>query len=118
MKTTDLSYLKINSNNNKDFISDMIRTFLKQTPEFIEELKGNIGNWIEFRKTFHKLKPTIKMMGMYEAEKIVRSIDELFDSTKTNAPEEQVMERFTKLEAECEKAYHELEEYLEKDKDI
>ncbi len=63
---TNLEYLKQLSDDNCEFIADMIQTFLNQTPQFIEELNQAYQNenYAELKKLAHKMKPTFPMLGI------------------------------------------------------
>ncbi len=62
----DLSYLKKMSNNNQEFINEIITTFLESMPGSIAEINQNAteGNWEQVAKVVHKIKPTITLMGI------------------------------------------------------
>jgi len=63
----DLSYLRKMSNNNQDFIDEIIGTFLESMPTNISEIAQNAtaGNWEQVAKVVHKIKPTITLMGIH-----------------------------------------------------
>lgn len=63
---TDLSYLKSISDNDPDFIIDMINTYIENTPVFISELKQLMyqEKWAEIGDLAHKMKPSIEFMGI------------------------------------------------------
>jgi PAS domain S-box-containing protein len=63
----DLTYLKKVSNNNEEFIKEIISTFLETMPKTIEDIKANLAdkNWIQVGKVAHKIKPTITLMGIH-----------------------------------------------------
>jgi PAS domain S-box-containing protein len=70
----DLSYLRKMSNNNQDFINEIIGTFLESMPGNINEINQNAaqGNWEQVAKLVHKIKPTITLMGIHSLkDKIV-----------------------------------------------
>jgi len=70
----DLSYLRKMSNNNQDFIDEIIGTFLESMPGNINEITQSAasGNWEQVAKIVHKIKPTITLMGIHSLkDKIV-----------------------------------------------
>jgi PAS domain S-box-containing protein len=107
-KATNLSYLYEASAGNKKFMSEMINIFLEQTPGFINHLKdtSNEKNWLEFRKTMHKIKPTIIMMGIHELENDIPKIE---NSVKKEVALDKIPSLIAKMESICARAYKELE---------
>lgn len=70
----DLSYLRKMSNNNQDFIKEIIGTFLESMPANVNEINQSAdqGNWEQVAKLVHKIKPTITLMGIHSLkDKIV-----------------------------------------------
>lgn len=65
-ETIDLSYLKKMSNNDKEFVDEIINSFVLNTPKAIKEIKSylNSENWIKMEEQVHKIKPTLTMIGM------------------------------------------------------
>jgi PAS domain S-box-containing protein len=112
-KVTDLSYLNDASAGNKNFISEMIHIFLEQTPGFINHLKKTCAekNWVEFRKTMHKIKPTIIMMGIHS---LANDIPRIENSVKKETNLEEVPSLVAKMESICGLAYAELNVELAK----
>lgn len=64
----DLTYLKKVSNNNQEFIQEIINTFLETVPKTIEDINMLVEekNWVQLGKVIHKIKPTITLMGMHQ----------------------------------------------------
>jgi PAS domain S-box-containing protein len=112
-KIIDLSYLHEASAGNKAFITEMISIFLEQTPGFINHLieTSKEKNWLEFRKTLHKIKPTIIMMGIHSLEGDVPKIE---NSVKKGVDLDLVPALVDKMETICKKAYEELKTELKK----
>lgn len=63
---TDLQYLEQVSYGDKDFIKNMINTFIHETPAHFEQLQTyfNTASWSDFKETAHKMKPTFQMVGI------------------------------------------------------
>lgn len=61
----DLKYLEELSGGDKDFINEMIETFVEETPKDVAHLKEQLEakEWVELGKTAHKLKSSVKMFG-------------------------------------------------------
>ncbi|MBO9701110.1 MAG: response regulator [Sporocytophaga sp.] len=112
-KHTDLSYLINASDNNAGFIKQMIEIFLKQTPDFLRELRDfhDKHDWENFRKVMHKMKPTIKMMGINELNKDVEFIE---TSVKQQQNLSEVSAHLTTIDTVCKASFQELELELQK----
>jgi HPt (histidine-containing phosphotransfer) domain-containing protein len=70
----DLSYLKKVSNNNGQFILEIIASFLESMPNTVEDIKTQLAqkNWEQLSRVVHKIKPTITLMGIHHLkDKIV-----------------------------------------------
>lgn len=103
----DLSYLKEASGGNGSFIKEMILLFLKQTPDYLEQLKANYGesDWENFRKIMHKLKPTVTMMGIKKGEELIKKIEV---RVKGQTELETVGPDLLQLETICVRSFDEL----------
>lgn len=112
-KHTDLTYLINASDNNAGFIKQMIEIFLKQTPDFLHELRTfhDKQDWESFRKVMHKMKPTIKMMGIHELNKDVEFIE---TSVKQQQNLSEVSAHLSNIDTVCRASFHELQLELEK----
>lgn len=81
-----LAYLSDIADGSKEFMVEMIDIFLKQTPDYLQELETGIAHqdWSTVAEIAHKIKPTFTFIGveqateaMSEIEKIARSGNEL-----------------------------------------
>ncbi len=74
----DLSYLRKMSNNNQDFINEIIGTFLNSMPGSVAEINLNAeqGNWEQVAKLVHKIKPTITLMGIHTLKDKIISLEQ------------------------------------------
>jgi HPt (histidine-containing phosphotransfer) domain-containing protein len=71
----DLSYLKKVSNNNGQFIKEIVASFLESMPHTIEEIEEQLAqkNWEQLARVVHKIKPTITLIGIHHLkDKIVQ----------------------------------------------
>ncbi|MCW5912188.1 MAG: response regulator [Cyclobacteriaceae bacterium] len=84
----DLSYLRKMSNNNQDFINEIIGTFLDSMPNSISEINQNSssGNWEQVAKIVHKIKPTITLMGIHSLKDKIALLE---NEAKTNPGSQQ-----------------------------
>lgn len=105
---TDLSYLNELAAGNITFIRRMITVFCEQSPELINQMlmAAHEKNWPFLRTVAHKMKPTLKMMGIQEGEMILKKI-EIF-GYGANTDINQLYSKLKKLQNLCELAYIEL----------
>lgn len=84
----DLAYLRSVSDNNQDFLQEMIQTFVQSIPPVLEEMKASLGmkNWKKLSRLAHQIKPSFSLMGMEELRNTVSYIEENADH-KTNLSE-------------------------------
>jgi HPt (histidine-containing phosphotransfer) domain-containing protein len=112
MKTCNLDYLKSHSANNPKFVIEMIQMFLKDTPEYISEMKKclAVSDWKGLHKYMHKIRPSIDLIGMpKEIGSMAKQIDE-YCREQTNL--ELIPEMFTTVDQAFTKVYVELENEL------
>jgi len=90
-KSFDLSYLRSISNNNEDFIKEMISTFIQTLPITIAEIKTALHNenWEGVGRGVHKIKSSITLIGLSEAKSMAVEIEGL---AKTNQPTERLFQ--------------------------
>ena len=65
-KLYDLNYLKKVSDNNEEFIREMVQTFVNSIPEVLQELEEAlaINDWDRISRLAHKVKPTFTLIGL------------------------------------------------------
>jgi len=80
----DLAYLKNVSNNNQEFINDMLTAFLESIPKSIEEIATNIDNkdWLGLTRAVHKLKPSLTLIGLHTTREKAAGLEELTEQGK------------------------------------
>ncbi|MEQ8425309.1 MAG: ATP-binding protein, partial [Cyclobacteriaceae bacterium] len=85
-ESVDLNYLKKISNNNTEFINDIINSFVLNTPKALDEIKKYIEekNWAKMEEQVHKIKPTLTMIGMPKARESAIEIEALTRSQDDN----------------------------------
>ncbi len=74
----DLTYLQELSGGDKDFIGEMLQTFLGETSEMLNNLK-EVENGDDHERTYqiaHKLKSSLRMIGMEQAAQLCIQIEE------------------------------------------
>ena len=84
----DFTYLRSISNNNEDFIKEMIQTFVQTIPGILAEMSVCVAekNWEKLSKLAHQIKPSFTLMGVDELRSTIAFIEEN-GSQKTNLSE-------------------------------
>ena len=74
----DLSYIYEISDHDRDFIKEMLLTFLKITPESLDQIETakNADNWKEVGRVAHKIKPTIMLIGNDVLTKQIKKLEQ------------------------------------------
>ncbi len=111
-KICNLDYLKSHSPNNPKFLSEMIEMILKQTPEYISEIKRCLANsdWNGMHGNIHKIRPSIDFMGMPKDISHAAKIMDEYAATQQHL--NLIPELFSKIEKAFQQAYIELEQEL------
>jgi PAS domain S-box-containing protein len=84
----DLSYLRSISNDNEDFIKEMMQTFIQTIPGILQEMKTCLveKNWERLSKLAHQIKPSFTLMGIHDLHTTILFIEEN-GKNKTNVAE-------------------------------
>ena len=84
----------------------MINIFLRQTPDFLQQMKEyqEKGDWEGFRKIVHKFKPTVGMMGIDLTKQITR----IEECSKSLENLEEIGPLVDDVKRICEESYKEL----------
>lgn len=108
----DLNYLEDISASDKDFIKEMIRLFMKQTPGFLEILQRatETADWANIRYMAHKIKATIAMMGIAELQPIILQLEKYASQESHLAEVALLVKKVTSI---CHEVFEELEHRLE-----
>ena len=103
---TNLIYLREISNNDKSFMSEMIQSFMEQTPIDLEKMKNRMteNDWENVAYIAHKIKPAISFMGIHQLKDLVVEIESKAKEGKTL----EIPPLVNKLEKICAQAYGEL----------
>ncbi len=104
----DLSYLKNVSNNDPEFIREMIVTFLDSMPKTIAEIRNftSAKDWVNLGKAIHKIKPSLTMMGMPTLKALAIEMEQ---QCKTQTDLSTMDERTNLLTSQLSDALKELE---------
>lgn len=73
----DLGYLRSVSDNNEEFLQEMIQTFVQSIPPVLDQMKEalNDKNWKKLSRLAHQIKPSFSLMGMDALRKTVFFIE-------------------------------------------
>lgn len=82
---TDLSYLESMSENNQDFIAEMVGIFREQIEEYKQQLPALMekSDFENLSKVAHKAKSSVAVMGMSKEAELLKEL-ELNATTVTN----------------------------------
>jgi HPt (histidine-containing phosphotransfer) domain-containing protein len=83
-KEANLNYLIELSGGEPSIIGEMIRMFLEQTPNHVQDLAKAIENhdWEQIKGMAHHIKPTLAYMGAEEMRKVLQEIETLASERK------------------------------------
>ncbi|SFB95650.1 Hpt domain-containing protein [Flexibacter flexilis DSM 6793] len=109
-ETIDLTYLRKLSNENIAFIRSMATAFCNQSPLFLEQLAeaADTADWETLRSVAHKMKSTVSMMGMSEADKLLNIME---DSENEYVTPNEAKQQVEQLERICQEAFVELADW-------
>jgi PAS domain S-box-containing protein len=84
----DLSYLRSISNDNEEFITEMMQTFVQTMPAVLSDMRSCLleKNWEKLAKLAHQIKPSFTLLGVDALRSTILSIEES-GKTRTNVGE-------------------------------
>ena len=106
-KITDLSYLEMVSDGDKDFINQVVISFIDNNQEIIDELeaKKQTESWEDMGKLIHKMKPSLEMVGLTPLkEKIIAAESNLKNGTNID----ETLPMVDEIISNCKQAIEEL----------
>lgn len=76
-KLYDLSYLKTISDNNREFIREMVQTFVQSVPVLLTDLENamNHSDWIKVSRIAHQIKPSLTLLGIHQLKESAIQIE-------------------------------------------
>ncbi|HEY8936648.1 MAG TPA: response regulator [Cyclobacteriaceae bacterium] len=76
-KLYDLNYLKNVSDNNEEFIREMVQTFVSTIPQVLMDMEESLkdNDWDKLSRLAHKIKPTFTLMGLDELKTTIVFIE-------------------------------------------
>jgi len=106
-----LDYLNELTGGDEELIDEMMKLFLENTPEALENLKNlhELMNWDEIKKAAHKFKPTLSYMGIKELEGVVPEIEKM---ALAHDPENKIPSLLETLGHYCGEAIKEINAHL------
>ncbi len=110
-KYIDLSYLTEISDGNKEFIQQMIRAFLLQTPTMLEDMTKFLEEkkWSDLRAVVHKMKPSIEFVGILSIKETVQNLEK-YSAEQINL--ELIPGMVNEVKTVCTAAMRELEKVI------
>jgi CheY-like chemotaxis protein len=109
IKYVDLSYLTKLTHSNPELMTEMITTYLKQTPPLIDLMKQSFKDkeWHLLKASVHKIIPSFAIMGIdSEVTEMAKKIQELAFSLELSI---ELQELILALEKVCKQSFTELE---------
>jgi HPt (histidine-containing phosphotransfer) domain-containing protein len=99
-KRYNLSYLNEISGGDKDFILDMIQTFVNNSPSEIADLEhyANSQEWDKLGEYSHKFAPGLQFIGIVSLRPVINQIEE-FSFKRKNL--DKIPELLLRLKTEC-----------------
>lgn len=84
----DLSYLRSISNNNLEFIEEMMQTFVQTMPGVLDQMRGGLAekNFDLISRLAHQVKPSFTLLGIHDQRQNILFIEEN-GKAKTNISE-------------------------------
>jgi HPt (histidine-containing phosphotransfer) domain-containing protein len=75
----DLDYIYTISDGDRDFIKEILETFVKITPESIDAINDSLEQkqLKEIARVAHKIKPSILLLGIDELTKLIKEIEHM-----------------------------------------
>lgn len=85
--TLDLTFIKQISDNDQEFINDVLNTFLNEMPKDIAQMNQAVNNKdiVTIGKMAHKTKSSLQTLGLFELKELALKIEKLAKLDSTNA---------------------------------
>ncbi|MGC1241645.1 MAG: ATP-binding protein [Chryseosolibacter sp.] len=107
----DLAYLRTVSDNNQEFLQEMIQTFVQSIPPVLEQMELALSemNWEKLSRLAHQIKPSFSLMGMDALRKTVFSIEENAEQKKNLSDLKRITEEFIR---DCKNVINDLKKEI------
>jgi len=85
----DLSYLKKVSNDNEEFIREMVQTFIQTIPDSLDQLEDSVrqSDWLRTSRLVHQIKPSLTLMGIHALKDTAVILEEEFKTEQVPSAE-------------------------------
>ena len=82
----DLTYLQKVSDNNKEFVAEIVNSFITITPNALSDIRSYLQkrDWVKMEREVHKIKPTLSMIGLVVTREKAIEIELLTHSQADN----------------------------------
>lgn len=110
----DYSYLYEISDNDREFIKDMLDTVIKNTPGNLDEIEkaGDEKKWTELARSVHKLKPSLLLLNI---DSLTAHIKRLEADAKGQIDLELIPTKIAELRELCDLLVGEIKKDIEAD---
>lgn len=110
----DLSYLYEISDDDREFVKDMIETIVKNTPDAVREIRDaeKKDNWQEVGRLVHKLKPSLLLLNIDSLSVHIKTLE---DNAKKRINLPDAKTQLNEMEAYCTLIVKELSTELNAD---
>lgn len=94
----DLSYLQSISNNDQDFVAEMVSSFIHDTPKYLNDIKTQfeIKDYQGLYKTIHKFASTLAFVGANQKNEVFDKLEHLAKQEKDDSQIEKYIEEITR----------------------
>ncbi|MBU2913810.1 MULTISPECIES: Hpt domain-containing protein [Reichenbachiella] len=110
----DYSYLYEISDNDRDFIKDMLDTIVKNTPGNLDEIGAaeQGQKWNELARSVHKLKPSLLLLNIASLTDLVKSLE---SNAKSQAAPATIKKQIAELKEFCDLLVSEIKKDIASD---
>jgi HPt (histidine-containing phosphotransfer) domain-containing protein len=91
-KHFDLNYLKTISGNNREFIREMVQTFVLSIPQLLTNMENALSesDWVTISRIAHQVKPSLTLMGIHQLKESAVQIEEITESQRDEASRQKI----------------------------
>lgn len=114
---SNLDYLRQRTKNNSEMMTEMIETYLEETPALINKMKESVDNidWESLAAAAHSLIPSFKIMGVSkDYESMARKIQDYAVKTEGSSEINDLVQKLDRVTAQvCDELRNELKSIKE-----
>jgi PAS domain S-box-containing protein len=79
----DLNYLKTISDDNREFIREMVETFIQSIPNLLNDMDEamHLGEWDKVSRIAHQIKPSLTLLGIHRLKESALQIEDISVTT-------------------------------------